>query len=80
MDPSHYTTGEILGTLLGLAVTGAFGAWAAVVKKAAEDMGKKFDMAIEELSMLREEIHRDRVTNEKRFVRLEVRAGLGRED
>ena len=71
MDGHDFSLLELMATLLGLGLTGAFAAWAAVIKSSAQDMGERIDRAIHELALLREELHRDRLQNEKRFTRLE---------
>jgi len=71
-----YNAGEVAMTVLGILLTVSFGAWAAVVRGAAKAMEEQIGQAINELKQLREEIHRDRLLNERRFTRLEQYAGL----
>ncbi len=73
---SSYTLAEIFIGVIGIALTLAFGAWAAVVKHAAEQMAKQVETLVDELKKLREEIHKDRLHYELRFARLEFAAGL----
>lgn len=71
-----YTFTEILTGLVGVMLTAAFAAWAAVVKRAADAMQSSVNNAVDEISKLRQEIHRDRVISERRFSRLESAVGL----
>jgi len=72
----EFTLPEVIMTIVGLGVTLAFGAWAAVVKRAADMMQNDIKNAVEELSKLRQELHKDRLLNERRFSRLEQIAGF----
>jgi len=71
-----YSTGEVIVTILGIALTCSFGLWAGVVRSAAKAMEHQIGQAISELKQLREEIHKDRLLNERRFARLEQHTGL----
>lgn len=71
-----YTFAEILVGTIGVLLTGAFAAWAAVVKRAADAMQESVNKAVDEISRLRQEIHQDRVVSERRFTRLEHAVGL----
>lgn len=75
-----YSSGEFLVGIIGVLLTLAFGAWAAVVKKAADSMQSSVNAATGELRQLREEIHRDRLLSEKRFARLEAKVGITHHD
>lgn len=75
MDP-HLSFAEVALSVIGIGLTASFGGWATVVYKAANAMQNDLKAAVGELSKLREEIHRDRLLNERRFVRLEQMAGL----
>lgn len=72
----EYSLLEVGTTLIGLGLTGAFAAWAAVIKRAAEEMASQVNRVINELSKLREEMHRDRVYYERRFARIETHMNL----
>lgn len=72
--------------VIGAGLTLAFGAWAAVVYRSsdklekrletvAEGMAKSVDRAVDEIAKLRQEIHHDRVLNERRFTRIEQVVG-----
>jgi len=67
---------EFLVGIIGIGLTISFGAWGAIVKKAAEKMETQVERAVNEISKLREEIHQDRLINERRFARLERISGL----
>lgn len=73
----------VIGTVLAL----AFGGWAAIVKRSAESMARGMESAAQsiddlkkdiniQLNSLREEIHKDRLMNERRLTRLENHAGF----
>lgn len=71
-----YSASEIIVGAIGVLLTTAFAAWAAVVKKAADGMQASVTEAVREISKLRQEIHQDRLINERRFSRLEIHAGF----
>lgn len=71
-----YSLGELATVLISFALTVAFAAWAAVLKRSAEDMGHQIESAISELRKLREEIHQDRLVYERRLARLENHIGI----
>jgi hypothetical protein len=71
-----YTAQEVMTGIIGIGITAAFGGWAAVVKRGADQMTRQIERAINELQRLREEIHRDRLMYERRFSRLESHVGI----
>lgn len=83
----EYSLAEMAMVIIGGLLATAFGAWAAVVyrssdrlekrmEKVAESMGIHVERAVDEIAKLRQEIHMDRVINERRFTRLEQATGL----
>lgn len=84
----EYSLAEVAMVLIGTGLSLAFGAWAAVVwrssdklekrlESVATSMGLHVERAVDEIAKLRQEIHQDRILNERRFARLEQIAGLG---
>jgi len=83
----EFSLAEVAMVLIGTGLTLAFGAWAAVVYRSSdkmekrlesvsEAMGRHVERAVDEIAKLRQEIHMDRVLNERRFTRLEQATGL----
>lgn len=83
----EYSLAEVAMVLIGAGLTLAFGAWAAVVYRSSDrlekrlesvatSMGLHVERAVDEIAKLRQEIHQDRILNERRFSRLEQIAGL----
>lgn len=83
----EFSLAEVAMVLIGAGLTLAFGAWAAVVYRSTDKMekrlesvsiamGRHVERAVDEIAKLRQEIHMDRVLNERRFARLEQATGL----
>lgn len=83
----EYSLAEVAMVVIGAGLTLAFGAWAAVVYRSsdkmekrlesvAEAMGRHVERAVDEIAKLRQEIHQDRVLNERRFTRIEQIVGF----
>ena len=66
-----YSVAEIFIGMIGVLLSISFGMWATVLRRSASEMKESVDRAIDEIAKLREELHHDRLLNERRFSRLE---------